>query len=115
MHQPKPPSSLSSKKLSLLLRVTNRDGSARNSQRGSRDLPSHGDLSKDRSEGRRFSGGFDRERKVGFSCNGGADSDNWGRKKESNGGLGEEGKLGHLNCLVDCLVDLLLLELDCNF
>lgn len=48
-HPPKPPSSLSSKKRGLLLRVTNRDGSARNSQRGSRDLPGHGDLSKDRS------------------------------------------------------------------
>lgn len=48
-HPPKTPSSLSSKKRGLLLRVTNRDGSARNSQRGSRDLPGHGDLSKDRS------------------------------------------------------------------
>ncbi|XP_058767459.1 eukaryotic translation initiation factor 4B3 [Vicia villosa] len=36
------------------------------------------------SEGRRFSGGgggFDRERKVGFGTSGGADSDNWNRKK----------------------------------
>ncbi|BFG42274.1 eukaryotic translation initiation factor 4B3 [Prunus yedoensis var. nudiflora] len=44
------------------------------------------------SEGRRFGasgGGFDRERKVGFTSDGGADSDNWGRKKEeSNGGSG---------------------------
>ncbi|KAL5055666.1 hypothetical protein RYX36_036348 [Vicia faba] len=37
------------------------------------------------SEGRRFSGGggggFDRERKIGFGTSGGADSDNWNRKK----------------------------------
>ncbi|KAF7810802.1 eukaryotic translation initiation factor 4B3 [Senna tora] len=43
------------------------------------------------SEGRRFGssngGGFERERKVGFGSSGGADSDNWNRKKvESNGG-----------------------------
>ncbi|XP_028765682.1 eukaryotic translation initiation factor 4B3 isoform X2 [Neltuma alba] len=36
------------------------------------------------SEGRRFGsngGGFERERKVGFGSSGGADSDNWNRKK----------------------------------
>lgn len=37
------------------------------------------------SEGRRFSsgggGGFERERKVGFGTSGGADSDNWNKKK----------------------------------
>ncbi|KAK4284834.1 hypothetical protein QN277_001614 [Acacia crassicarpa] len=42
------------------------------------------------SEGRRFGsngGGFERERKVGFGSSGGADSDNWNRKKvESNSG-----------------------------
>ena len=42
------------------------------------------------SEGRRFGsngGGFERERKVGFGSSGGADSDNWNKKKgELNGG-----------------------------
>ncbi|KAK7262382.1 hypothetical protein RJT34_29954 [Clitoria ternatea] len=36
------------------------------------------------SEGRRFgsnSGGFERERKVGFGSSGGADFDNWNKKK----------------------------------
>ncbi|KAM1152419.1 hypothetical protein ACFX2J_034854 [Malus domestica] len=53
------------------------------------------------SEGRRFGGGgFDRERKVGFPSNGGADSDNWGRKKEeTNGGSGfdRERKVGYVS------------------
>ncbi|CAN6554655.1 hypothetical protein ACFX13_003531 [Malus domestica] len=55
------------------------------------------------SEGRRFGGGdggFDRERKVGFPSNGGADSDNWGRKKEeTNGGSGfdRERKVGFVS------------------
>ncbi|XP_054777935.1 eukaryotic translation initiation factor 4B3-like [Prosopis cineraria] len=44
------------------------------------------------SEGRRFGsngGGFERDRKVGFGSSGGADSDNWNRKKgEFNGGSG---------------------------
>lgn len=42
------------------------------------------------SEGRRFGsgGGFERERKVGFGSSGGADSDNWNRKKgEFNDGI----------------------------
>ncbi|XP_068319961.1 eukaryotic translation initiation factor 4B3-like [Pyrus communis] len=55
------------------------------------------------SEGRRVGGGgggFDRERKVGFPSNGGADSDNWGRKKEeTNGGSGfdRERKVGYVS------------------
>ncbi|KAK2435072.1 eukaryotic translation initiation factor 4B3 [Trifolium repens] len=32
-------------------------------------------------EGRRFGGGGDRERRVGFGTSGGADSDNWNKKK----------------------------------
>ncbi|KAF7841151.1 eukaryotic translation initiation factor 4B3 [Senna tora] len=46
------------------------------------------------SEGRRFGsngGGFERERRVGFGSSGGADSDNWNRKKgEFNGGGGSD-------------------------
>ncbi|XP_061342101.1 eukaryotic translation initiation factor 4B3 [Gastrolobium bilobum] len=50
------------------------------------------------SEGRRFvsngGGGFERERKVGFGSSGGADSDNWNKKKGEFNGGSERGETG---------------------